>query len=312
VHLFQPRDAYRFVRREGRASQPGDPAAGENPDYGASLAFWLEDAPSGPVTVTIATEDGTEVRTLPVRGAEAGLNRLTWDLTWTASDRPRLRTAALEHSHVTVGPDGWRPQVDGGSVRPLAVPGRYRVTLSAGGQERTRWLTVLQDPASTATAADMQAQLAMELELREMTDSAAALIDRIEWTRKGLQDTGARLRDEGGHADLVQAGEALQQALVDLEMNLFDLRLSGGMAGQDTVRWPRQLFAKLTSLAGYISGSDAPPTDQAGEVRDLYRSRLTELLSTWSDLAAGDLADFNRMLVERGLPPVVSQDPQAF
>lgn len=196
--------------------------------------------------------------------------------------------------------------MDGGTVRPLALPGRYRVRLRAGTEERTTWLTVLQDPASTATPGDMRAKLDMQLELREMTDSTAALIERIEWARKGLADLSTRVADERGYADVVEAGEALERALVDLEMNLYDLRLSGGMAGQDTIRWPRQLFAKLTSLAGYISGSDDRPTDQAGEVRDLYREQLGRWLARWGELADGDLARFNRLLAERGLPPVVS------
>ena len=43
------------------------------------------------------------------------------------------------------------------------------------------------------------------------------------------------------------------------------------------------------------------------EVRDLYRQKLAEALQQWAELAAADLARFNRMLVERGLPPIVSQ-----
>ena len=35
LHLFQPRPAYRFLPREGKNSQPDDPAAGENPTSGA-------------------------------------------------------------------------------------------------------------------------------------------------------------------------------------------------------------------------------------------------------------------------------------
>jgi hypothetical protein len=73
------------------------------------------------------------------------------------------------------------------------------------------------------------------------------------------------------------------------------------------VRWPRQLFAKLTALAGYISGSDDRPTDQSGEVRDRYRQELTDVLARWREMAGGDLAEFNQLLVRRGLPPVVSQ-----
>jgi photosystem II stability/assembly factor-like uncharacterized protein len=306
VHLFEPRPAYRFLRRERSNSQPGDPTAGENPGAGATLNFYLSGSPEGAVSVTIEDEAGTVVRRIEVGAARTGLNRVRWDLTHTPSVRPRLRTPALEHAHVNLGDAEWRPPVDGGTVRPTAVPGRYRVRLTAGAEEQTTWLTVLQDPDSRASADDMDAQLAMQLELREMTDSTAALIERIEWARKGLLDLAVRIRGESDDQDLVEAGEALTGALVDLEMQLFDLRLSGGSAGQDTIRWPRQLFAKLTSLAGYISGSDHPPTDQAGEVRDLYRRQLTDVLARWAEIASGDLAQFNRMLAERGLPAVVS------
>jgi hypothetical protein len=307
VHLFEPRDAYRFLRRESPNSQPGDPAAGENPDFGASLNFYLDAVPEGPVTLSVEDHGGEHVRTLTACDVRPGLNRVMWDLTHTPSQRPRLRTAALEHAHVDLGDAEFRPPVDGGSVRPLAVPGRYRITLTAGDSVRSTWLTVLQDPESDGSAADMRAQLDMQLELREMTDSTAGLIDRIEWTRKGVQDLGVRFRGEEAYRDVVQAGEALEDLLMELEMRLFDLRLSGGSAGQDTIRWPRKLFAKLTSLASYISGSDHPPTDQATEVRDRYRQELTEVLARWAEIASGDLARFNRMLTDRGLPPVVSQ-----
>ncbi len=307
AHLFEPRPAYRFLPREARNSQPGDPAAGENPDYGASINFFLGDAVSGPVRIEIETEAGDPVRTLTAARAGAGLNRVMWDLRWEASSTPRLRTAALEHAHRDVGSQGWRPPPDGGPVRPLAIPGRYLVRLVAGDAERTAWLEVLQDPASTEPAADLRAQLDLQLELREMSDSTAALIDRVEWTRKGLQDLEERFASEPDFDDVLEASEALGRQLIDLEMTLFDLRLTGGSARQDTIRWPRQLWAKIASLAGYSSGSDHRPTDQMLEVRDVYRAWLADALRRWAELADEDVTRFNRMLVERGLPPIISE-----
>ena len=67
------------------------------------------------------------------------------------------------------------------------------------------------------------------------------------------------------------------------------------------------LWAKIASLAGYSSGSDDPPTDQMLEVRDVYRAQLAEYLRRWAELAAADVAQFNRMLVEQGLPPIISE-----
>jgi photosystem II stability/assembly factor-like uncharacterized protein len=307
VHLFEPREAYRFVPREGRSSQPGDPAAGQNPAGGASINFHLGSAPSGSVQVQIETESGEVVRTLPVRDARAGLNRVMWNLRHEASNSPRIRTPALEHSHVDVGSTGWRPPPDGAPVRPLAVPGRYRVRLLAESEEHVAWLEVLQDPDSDVPMADMRAQLDMQLQLREMSDSTAGLIDRIEWARKGILDLEERIGGDDAYAAVVDAGEELDEALIDLEMHLFDLRLSGGASRQDTIRWPRQLWAKIASLAGYSAGSDHRPTDQMLEVRDIYDEALTDYLGRWEALEAGDIARFNQLLIAQGLPPIISQ-----
>ena len=121
VHLFDPRPAYRFLPRESRVDQPGDPAVGENPRYGATINYHLAQAASAPVTFRIETEGGEPVRTLTAPGGE-GLGRVTWDLRYEASATPRLRTAPLEHGHREVGARGWRPPPDGGPVRPAGPP----------------------------------------------------------------------------------------------------------------------------------------------------------------------------------------------
>lgn len=103
---------------------------------------------------------------------------------------------------------------------------------------------------------------------------------------------------------IIQAAEALDSLLVDLEMGLTDLRLSGGTAGQDQLRWPRQLYAKITSLAGYIGGSDFPPTAQQLEVHRRYEDLLAQTQEEMDSIRTGPLAELNRMLVVRGVPHI--------
>lgn len=42
------------------------------------------------------------------------------------------------------------------------------------------------------------------------------------------------------------------------------------------------------------------------EVGGIYRLQLEEYLRRWAELAADDITDFNRLLAERGLPPIIS------
>ena len=54
------------------------------------------------------TPIGELVRTLKDLPAEAGINRIYWDLRYPALPRPKLRTRTKQHSHVSLGDQGYR------------------------------------------------------------------------------------------------------------------------------------------------------------------------------------------------------------
>ena len=303
VHLFAPRPAYRFRNRQGSQSQPEDPGAGQNPDYGASISFYLEEIPSGPVRLEIHGEAGELVQSLPSQDLRPGINRVYWNLRERSSNTPRLRTKPSEHSHVEMPDEGWRPLGEGGRVTPLAPPGFYTVTLSVGGTELTQPLEVLKDPNSGSSRLAILEQVQMVRAIRESVDSTVALIDQIEWIRAQIQMVQDASADHEAAEDIREAGGSLEDRLIDLEMNLFDVRMTGGTARQDTLRFARRLYSRLSSLAGYITGTDDRPTDQAREVFDMLRSELEDYQRRWSSLGE-DVAAFNRLLDDRGIDPI--------
>jgi hypothetical protein len=54
VTLFAPRAAYRFKNIQTNYAQSDDPTAGQNPQYGAAINYWLKSVPQ---TATIAFLD---------------------------------------------------------------------------------------------------------------------------------------------------------------------------------------------------------------------------------------------------------------
>ncbi len=141
-----------------------------------------------------------------------------------------------------------------------------------------------------------------------MADSVVDLINEIELIREQLYDLESRVRDHPDRTAITSAGDAIDDKVIDLEMNLTDIRMSGGMAGQDRLRWPRQLYAKVTSLAGYISGSDFPPTVQEIEVHQRYRRLLAEYEARMAAIRQQDIAEFNALLSDKGLPIIMTAD----
>ena len=306
AHLFPPREAWRFRMRPTPMSQPEDPGAGENPPYGATIHYRLAEARSGKVAVEILDAAGQVVRTLDGDGAE-GLHRVVWDLRNEPTRQPRLRTPPLDSPHQVLPARGFRLLTESRPVATLLAPGRYTVRLRLGNETREQPLIVRADPASPNGGADLPAQIETLLRLQEMVGETGAMIEEIEWLRRQTAD-----RRELGAARVaaveVTAGE-YESALMELEARFFELRLTGGNAGQDTLRWPRRLHAKLSSLHGYIAGSDHRPTDQHLEVLALYERELAETRGVLEQLAGEELAAFNEHLSGAGLPPIIRASP---
>jgi len=299
AHLFDLRPAYRFRPITAPSTPYDDPTTGENPEYGASITYYLKATPPGPVTVTILDAEGGVVRTL--RGtADAGINRVHWDLRYEPSAEIRMRTSPLIPApHVRLGPDGWRPPAGGGAtISILAPPGTYTVRLSAGGRSLTRPLVVRKDPHSAGTEADIQAQTRMLFELRRDLNTAVGLLNRIEIVRSQLESFRRVVED----AEVRKAGDALSRKLVDLEMTLIDLRITGA---QDGVRYAAKLISRFGYLANGLSNADFRPTDQHAEVQKLLAERVNARVGEFEALAAADLAAFNGMLRQRNIPNIV-------
>ncbi len=256
--------------------------------------------------IEIVDNSGNVVRTLSgsALAREPGVNRVWWDLSLEASNTPKLRTQPLEHDHVPLTDDGWRALSEGGRVRPRAVPGSYTVRLSAGDHVLTNDLEILKDPNSDGDVSQIALQQSHVAQIRDEVNQVVELIDEIEWIRAGIDGLEQRLaanttREPAQVAEAREAAGALDHKLIALENMLFDLRLTN--AGQDTLRWPRRLYAKLISLSAYMSGTDFAPTDQHVEVHEQYQRQLAEYVERMQALRSADLAELNRLLAEHGV-----------
>ena len=303
VHLFTPRTAYRFLMRQGSQSQPEDPGSGRNPQYGASISFYLERVPADGVRLEIYDDADQLVQLLETPLLRPGINRVHWDLREASSNTPKIRTTPQEHSHVQMPGGGWRSLNEGNPVTPLAPPGSYTVRLRVEEFDLVQPLLLLKDPNSGGSELEIQEQTTLAREIRESVDSVVALIDEIEWIRAQTQLVRERNADHDAAEEIREAGGTLEEELIELEMRLFDVRLSGGSARQDTLRWARRLYARLTSLANYISGTDDRPTDQAREVFEMLGSELGDYQRQMVAIRE-DVATFNRLLDDRGIDPI--------
>jgi photosystem II stability/assembly factor-like uncharacterized protein len=302
AHLFTPRPAYRLRGMVLGFGTSDDPSVGQNPPGAVSLNYYLKAAPKAEPSIKISDAQGQTVATL--HGTRtAGMNRVWWNLRTDQSKEIRLRTSPEYAADVRMNNEGWRALPEGGRMTILVPPGTYSVKLTVDGQDYTQPLTVVKDPNSGGSEADISRQAAMLFEIRRDIESVADMVNQIESIRAQLDSLETLLKTK----EMKDAAEDLDKKLIDIEDNLIQRRLTG--QGQDTVRWPPKLISKLTYLANGLASGDFAPTSQQQQVHEMFESQVSSLKKRLEDVVNSDLANFNRMLREKNVGNVIGGAP---
>jgi hypothetical protein len=218
-----------------------------------------------------------------------------------------MRTSPAYAPEIQVGPDGTRTAPGAPRMSLLLPPGSYTVKLSVGNQERAQPLIVKKDPNSEGTEATIATQMELLKELRQELDSAAEMVNQIEFIRAQVYLLTSAVGGGTNAAAIKTAADDFDKKLIEIEENLIQRRLTG--QGQDTVRWPPKLLSKINYLANGLAGSDFAPTNQQREVQALLKEQMTALRQRLDAVVNTDLTAFNKMLRDRGVQNISSRAP---
>ncbi len=306
AHLFELRDAYRFRPTTEPMTLLEDPTVGRNPPSGATINYWLGAEAEGPVKIRIENADGDTVRTLNGT-THSGINRVVWNLQGEPQPEIRLRTKPLYADWVEFNDAGWRPGGGGGFFGGgggvTQPPGTYTVTLKVGGQSFSRDLTVLKDPNSDGTLADIMVQTALVGEIQQDIITASEMVNRIELIRRQLVDLQVVVNASGEGEEIAAAADSLEHKFIVVEGEIQQLKSAQGVDG---VRWPAMLISRLQYLRGNVATADFRPNDQQREVHAVLQGQLSRLQQTLDSLLQVDLPAFNRMLQARNVTPIIT------
>ena len=303
VHLYKPRDAYRWYY----AGRVRDVAAGENPPRGAVITFSVKNKPKN-VEVRITDSQGRLVRTLssvakpkfnaddneedpkPEVKLEAGLQRVTWDLRWEGAER--IRNAKIDWGDPATG--------------PMALPGTYTVALTVDGKSASAPLAILPDPRSQVSRADLEAQLAFALEVRDAFNTVTAEVSRLRAIREQLLARESTLRPISTAATLLKGAEMAVEKIDALENEIHNpkaqvvydiLAMKGGT----------KLYSRLSPLLDFVTDGDGAPTEGMRQVFADQKRELEAWQGRVKQFVAGDIAALNAQASQLGIGFVVTQ-----
>jgi len=296
------------------------PAAGYREARGGAALFTVSldssaASANDSLELTVLDSTGAAIRTLRAK-ARPGLNRVTWDVRYDGPRQVELRTLPPDNPHIweeapfkgksTRPINHWGIQ---GPERqgPLALPGRYAVRLTVGGQAYSQPLVILADPTIPSSGADLVASTAMQLRIRDDMNAAVDMINRLEVMRKQVEDQRAAHAGDSG----------VERSLADLDAKMLDveLRLLSRTDLHSDDKWyvePYKVYMNLIWLSGEVGsgagdvagGADYRPTDASMAVLAEIERDLAAAKTAFTTLMQQDVPAFNGAM--KGKLPAIS------
>lgn len=297
AHLFPVRPGLRYATRFTRYGIGDKAFAGPNPAYGALITYYLKEKPDDKATfkVQIMDQAGKVVQDIEKPAKEKGLNRIAWNL--------RLGGAEVRRP-----PSEEETAFGGGPRGPQALPGRYTVKLTVGDKTFEQPVEVRLDPSLNVAASDLQAQLDLQLKLRDMqsaVNTALRFLDSVEDQLQHTQTTVKALNKDPDK-ELVKALEDYIKQLDALQDRLARRSEGLGFSGKG------QVINKIGDLFFGVDATNAAPTQYQRqyfeEIVPEYRSRMAEV----NTFIKNTLPQWNEKLRAWNAPTLTTRLPVDF
>jgi hypothetical protein len=188
----------------------------------------------------------------------------------------------------------------GGTAGPAILPGSYTVRLNVNGQSFRQPLTIVRDPRTTATDADLREQFDFLMRIRDKTTQANDAVKTIRSVKAQLADRAKRMPANNSEA-FSRVATSLSDRLSLIESEIYQVK---NQSGQDPLNYPIRLNNKIAALAGVVGGTDAKPTSQSYTVFNDLSGQLDRQMSAMRGQLI-ILPSINATLKQAGLPPIV-------
>jgi hypothetical protein len=281
VHLFEPPPAYRHLR--GGRGWSGLYSGAKNPPRGVTFDYYLAEAASESVSITIAEPDGEVIKTFSSSkedgpSASAGMHRFEWNMRYPGTVMPPPNGALDGFMSVDYSPP----------TSPIAPPGQYTVRLTVDGESVESLFEIRKDPRIRASDDDLKAQFELMVDIRDRFTEVSDTVLRIRDVRAALNERRAALSEEAG-----AEADVILEELREIEGVLM---IWMGSAEHPMMWSPPGLTEKLSSLSGAVNSGDARPT--------------TSMYAVFNDLTLRfELQRFRlSQIVDQELAPSMSED----
>ena len=294
AHLFLVRPGLRFATRFTRYGIGDKEFAGPNPPYGVLITYYLKTKPDEKTTfkIQIFDESNKLVQELEKPAKEKGMNRVTWNLRYGG---PEVRRPPTEEETAFGGPPRG----------PQVLPGNYTVRLTIGEKLFVQPVEVRLDPTLTVSPADLQAQLDLQMKLRDMqsaANNALRFLDSIEDQLKHTQTTAKTLNKEPDK-EMMKALDDYIKELDTLEDRLVRRSDGLGLPGKS------QVVNDIGDIFFALDATNAAPTPAQRQYFAEIQPEYTERMEEVNKFINNTVPKWNEKLHAWNLPTLTTRKP---
>jgi hypothetical protein len=226
-------------------------------------------------------------RPLQVLSDKAGFHRFLWDmhLQPVPGIKPEYPIAAVYKNTAPVATSPW------------AMPGKYTVVLTAGGQRYTRDLTLVMDPRVKTSTADLQKQFDLSNQVYQQLLQLQPAVD--EATKLSQQLNEQAEKNKG--TPQAEKVEALNQKLSAL------LGEGGRFRRGPQTETLNSVHGSLFMLLYIVQEVDLAPTPAQVNAAPALEKSAAAVLQRWKEMQATDVPQLKSQLGIREFPPVAPE-----
>ena len=309
-HLFTPSEGTEFLSwSRGEGAEPSYTAP--NAPNGTVLDYFLKDtlkttpaekaAHRTPVKIVVTDMNGNPVAT-HYGPAKQGINRFVWNMRY---DGP----TPLDFQHLPP----YAKAAGFGNFGPLALPGSYKVAVTAGGKTQTTTVTVNNDPNHLFPMETLRATLRMGIETRnnmsafnEMLNRIVAMQDTLDTFEKGVSEN---VQQKALYSTVLGQAQALNKKLTALKNSVYNPE-EQHLVPEDSLHWLSRLDGDLQGLYfGAIGLYGQAPTGPMLETYHGIQPKLEETLNQFNGILATDVPAYNKAAYAAGAPTLLVGQP---
>ena len=333
AHLFAPDTAIRWDGGRSRRSV----GMGQNPPSGVTVDFLLQNKPKGTITLAFLDQAGAVIRTFSSKGAPSPDSAKADSSATAAKDSiakaQRDTTASKGRKKKIEGADSasyapsdsvvsaragmnrfvWNLRyenvkrmedilIDFGTLSgPMVKPGTYSVRLTVDGKSYTQPFVVVNDPRSTTMPAEISAQIAAWLQLRDKVDSTVSTAKRIATMESQLDARIKQVAKQPYESRVTALGKPLRAKLEAIREELVEVH---SHADEITLHYPVKPYNMMLTLNGLLlTGDNAPTQSQLESFKELS-GKVDAQFEKLRVLESTDVGAFNRLMKELDVPAV--------